>query len=171
MGLLILISGLFFYSFFVLICVENTALSLVAFVVNLLFGVLLLFFAGVEFLSFAFLLVYLGAISVLFIFALLFLKLDAKKVPLVFSFDSFTLLFLIFCKCIFFSFAINSNLEMFLMSNSDFTPLSLLNCLKYRWNDLTILVGLFSFFNGYIVLIGLILLVTMIGSIALCILN
>jgi NADH-ubiquinone oxidoreductase chain 6 len=102
MSFLILISGLFFYSFFVLICVENTALALVAFVLNLLFGVLILFFAGVEFLSFAFLLVYLGAISVLFIFALLFLKLDAKKVPHVFSFDSFSLIFLVFLMDIFF---------------------------------------------------------------------
>lgn len=63
-----------------ILSVDNTIYALLLFVFVIITGVIALFTVQVEYLSYIFLLVYLGAISVLFVFAIALLGLGSNKV-------------------------------------------------------------------------------------------
>ena len=165
---LFIISNISIFSLFSIFFYQNTAICILFFLLTIIISTLLLFLNGIEFLGFIFLLIYVGAISILFIFALIFLRLDNKLLGIRSNAIENNLIFLIlFLKTVFIFILINLNIEMSLILNS--IQLNLDSAIIYKWNDLAILAHLLFINPLYIILLSLILLVAMVGSIAMCI--
>lgn len=141
-------------------------------IVGLVFVVLgssfILFSIEVEFLSFIILLVYIGAIAVLFVFIILALQLQEdvvikKKMSISLLEDIVYMLF--FLKVCVYFYSFNS---LFCQNTYIFSH-DFLGNLKYMGNDIGIFVNLFSQKFVFLIIVGFILLFAMVGSIALCI--
>lgn len=116
---LFIISNISIFSLFSIFFYQNTAICILFFLLTIIISTLLLFLNGIEFLGFIFLLIYVGAISILFIFALIFLRLDNKLLGIRSNAIENNLIFLIlFLKTVFIFILINLNIEMSLILNS-----------------------------------------------------
>ena len=153
-------------SLFIIFFFENTSVCILFFLVIIFFSTLTLFVIGVEFLSFIFLLVYIGAISILFIFALIFLKLNFKFKPKNWSFEGFFIANLVFQKLFFLFLLLNYNLELTLLLQEN--TFNLNSHIMFKWQDLNILIYMFFSNPLYLIIIGFLLLLALVGSISLC---
>ena len=170
---LVLIWNLFFATM-VIFCRNSlySILSLVFLIVGCCFILLML---KVEFLSFILLLIYIGAITVLFLFVVMMLQLDKTEKSIT-NFDStnYLIYFLLSFKIICFIFYFSKKLALalcfisfeFVAYNKDIDnyPLFLLE----NRNDNIIFLSLFSQKFIFFIIIGFTLLFSMVGSIALC---
>lgn len=149
-----------------LLSIENTIYGLLLFVFIIIAGVIALFSVQIEYLSYIFLLVYLGAISVLFVFAIALLGLGSSGVLLLRQSNAETsiniwigwkaILSVAFCAL-----TLQDCFESSTVVNNMF-------CIEYKWDDLQALAILFCVNNFQLILIGLVLLLSMVGSIGLC---
>jgi NADH:ubiquinone oxidoreductase subunit 6 (subunit J) len=134
-----------------------------------------LFYLGLEFLPCLFLLVYLGAILVLFIFISMLLDLTSKSIltrHLVESIPFYSFIGLVgFFKIIYFFYFLISQ-EAFFINFILLDYVSDRFSLLYHvsgYNDSFIFLSLFNSHFCYLILVGFILLFAMLGSIALCV--
>jgi len=148
---------------------SNPIFAIVSLVVTIILSSLLLFYLGIEFVALILLVVYVGAVSVLFLFVVMLLGtryaiISMNSLPSWFIAILFILFVLFFI--VFFLFSKNS-------INFLFTGSSLLNdnyLLLNDFNNLTILAyNILS--SYYVIMAALILLVAMLGSIFLNDLN
>jgi NADH:ubiquinone oxidoreductase subunit 6 (subunit J) len=167
----------YFFATMIIFC-RNSLYSIISLVFLIIGSSFILLSLKVEFLTFILLLIYIGAISVLFLFVVMMLKLDQteKQVNSDFSILSknyllYIILSLKLCSFIYFfnkklCFSLSFFSFEFLRYNKDINNSSYF--LFDNLNDNIIFLSLFSQKSSFFVIIGLTLLFSMIGSIALC---
>jgi len=121
-------------------------------------GSILLFFLGVEFLSLIFIIIYVGAIAILFLFVIMMLDIKSTKM-LVNFYDNFLFLFIYFCLFIFIlvffnlQFFFNEEVSLFLYDPS--VEIRTIGQLVYNYYNVNFLIA------------GLILLISIVGPVSL----
>jgi NADH-quinone oxidoreductase subunit J len=137
----------------------------------------MLFSLEIEFLAFILMLIYVGAISVLFLFIIMMLKLNKEEIhkDLYFVLSSKYYIYILFLsKIILFLFYFNKKLSLsldsfsyeFLKYNNDLNIFS--TKLFQIENDISIFFNVFTQKYFFFIIIGFILLFSMVGSISLC---
>ena len=157
----------------VIIC-NNSLYALICLIFVIIGSCLSLFFFKIEFLVFIILLVYLGAIIVLFLFIIMMLELNQDEKKKI-SFNSLFISLLIFLKLAFILFyfskqlalTINSFSHEYIKYNEDLDILY--HFMKIEINDINFFINLFTQKYFIFIFISIILLFSMMGSIALCI--
>lgn len=157
---------------------RNALYSILSLVLLIITGAVFLILLNLEFLAFIIILLYVGAISVLFLFVVMMLQLGKTNSKLlkvsIFSTDG--LLYSIFLvKFVFFIFYFNFKLTnlinlfscSFYTVNYNFYQYSFSNPLLIGGDAMTFL-NLFTQKYTFFLLIGIILLFSMVGSIILC---
>lgn len=116
--LFIIFSNLALFFGLVLVFFQNPMYSILSLVGCIFFSVMVLFMYGIEFMSFVYLVVYIGAIAILFLFIIMMLNISAlNSVPNDSSTISFFLYFLISFKSAHFFFLVNQNLFLFYLDD------------------------------------------------------
>lgn len=159
-----------------LVFFQNPMYSILSLVGCILFSVMILFMYGFEFMSFVYLVVYIGAIAILFLFMIMMLNVNC--INLVSSSASsridFFLYLCIFFKSLYFLFLVNKDIyrtflnENILNYDSNNLVTKLFSGLDAT-SELASFCLLYNIYILYLVLAGFILLFAMLGSISLCI--
>ncbi len=116
--LFLLFSSLAIFFGLILIFFQNPMYSILSLVCCIFFSVMILFLYGIEFMSFIYLVVYIGAIAILFLFMIMMLNIN--NVNSSFSTPNIIPFFLYLCiffKGIYFIFLINRNMFLFYISS------------------------------------------------------
>ena len=170
----------FFFATMVSFC-RNSLYSIISLVFLIVGCCFILFYLEVEFLTFILLLIYIGALSVLFLFVVMMLKLDQSEKQSNYKFTTFSKNYLLyailglklFCFIFFFNkklcFSLNFFSFEFLKYNKDLNESSFF--LFENQNDSIIFLSLFSQKFLFFIIIGFTLLFSMVGSIALCLIK
>jgi NADH:ubiquinone oxidoreductase subunit 6 (subunit J) len=170
----------YFFATMVIFC-RNSLYSIISLVFLIVGCCFILFTLEVEFLTFILLLIYIGAISVLFLFVVMMLKLNQKEKQLNSNFSIFSKNYLIYtilslklsCFIFFFNKKLCLSLSFFsfefLKHNKDINSSSYF--LFENQNDVIIFLSLFNQKFLFFIIIGFILLFSMQGSIALCLIK
>ena len=170
----------YFFATMVIFC-RNSLYSIISLVFLIIGCCFILFSLEVEFLTFILLLIYIGALSVLFLFVVMMLKLDQTENESKFKFTIFSknylfyvILVLKLCSFIFFfnkklCFSLSFFSFEFLKYNKDINESSYF--LFENQNDNIIFLSLFSQKFLFFIIIGFTLLFSMVGSIALCLIK
>jgi NADH:ubiquinone oxidoreductase subunit 6 (subunit J) len=109
--LFLIFSNLAIFFGLVLIFFQNPLYSILSFVCTVLFSVLILFMYGFEFMSFIYLVVYIGAIAILFLFIIMMLNLNSVNISPTYSATvSFFFNLCVFFKTLSLVFLVNKNL-------------------------------------------------------------
>ncbi len=178
MGINMILIFNYFFATMIIFC-RNSLYSIINLVFLIVFSCLLIFKLKVEFLAFILLLIYIGAISTIFLFVVMMLDLDKiEKVSLSFNYSNYHFMyFILILKFLFFFFFFNKKICV-LLSIFSFEYIKYNNdisCFSYflfnERNDNLIFINLFSQKFLFFIIIGIILLFSMIGSIALCLIN
>lgn len=157
---------------------RNALYSILSLVFLIVTGSCLLLLLEVEFLSFVILLLYVGAVAVLFLFVVLMLqlsKINSKMIKMsFFSSDGILyalFLFKLFFFIFYFNFKLSTFIHLFSYSFNHFNYDS-----YYSFSDPLMLCGdsiiflnLFTQKYFFFILVGVILLFSMVGSIVLCV--
>jgi NADH-ubiquinone oxidoreductase chain 6 len=102
----------------VLVFFQNPMYSILSLVGCILFSVMILFMYGIEFMSFIYLVVYIGAIAILFLFMIMMLNINSiNSLPNKSGTISFFLYICIFLKSLNFMFLINKNIFLFYLDS------------------------------------------------------
>lgn len=102
----------------VLVFFQNPMYSILSLVGCILFSVMILFMYGIEFMSFIYLVVYIGAIAILFLFMIMMLNINSiNSLPNKSSTISLFLYICIFLKSLNFMFLINNNIFLFYLDS------------------------------------------------------
>lgn len=169
-----------FFATMVIFC-RNSLYSIISLVFLIIGCCFILFILEVEFLTFILLLIYIGAISILFLFVVMMLKLNIIEKSLNSNFSLFSKNYLIYilsslklCCFIFFfnkklCFSLSFISFEFLKHNKDINDSSYF--LFGNQNDNIIFLSLFSQKFLFFIIIGFTLLFSMVGSIALCLIK
>ena len=195
-NLILLSSGVdIFFHFFPLFCAilviysQNPLWSILSFIGTIIGSTWVLFFLQVEFLTFIFLLVYIGAIAILFLFLVMMLELAHGKLGqkrFYFLDWKNIFYFLIFIKLYSFLFYLSYNLwlptqevsyefkvlqELWRHSTlvDGITKLSFYTPFNLLGGDSVIFLSLFTQKYYFFLIVGFILLFAMVGAISLCI--
>jgi NADH:ubiquinone oxidoreductase subunit 6 (subunit J) len=172
----IIIGNLFFAT--MVIFSSNSLYSILSLIILIIGSIFILFSLKVEFLSFILLLIYVGALVVLFLFIVMMLDIAKEESIKVTSFNlSMNSIFylLLAIKLLYYSFFFNKNLVFGIsMISFEFTKYSeatmnFTSSSFYTGSDTIIFLALFMTKNYLFVFVGLILLFSMFGSIALCV--
>jgi NADH:ubiquinone oxidoreductase subunit 6 (subunit J) len=167
----------YFFATMIIFC-RNSLYSIISLIFLILGSAFILLSLKVEFLTFILLLIYIGAISVLFLFVVMMLKLDEteKQVNSNFGIPSknYLLYIILSLKLFLFIYLFNKKLCFslsffsfeFLRYNKDINNSSYF--LFDNLNDNIIFLSLFSQKFSFFIIIGFTLLFSMVGSIALC---
>ena len=151
---------------------SNLLFAVFGLVFIVIFSCCILFLLHVEFLSFIMMLIYVGAMVILFLFVIMMLQLNLVELDTqlltVFN-SSFLIYFFLILKCLYFLIIFNKKLSIliYLLSFEFGTFNDLIS--KGLINDSLLFLNLFSQNFFFFVIIGIILLFSMFGSIALCI--
>lgn len=156
---------------------QNSLYSILSLVFTIVGSCYILFSLQVEFLTFLLLLIYIGAITVLFLFVVMMLQLhqDSHKPSSFFMFtQNFIIYFLLFVKLLafvyFFTEIFCSSLSLF--SFDYFRDIEILaSTVRSTESDTIYFISLFSSKALLFIIIGLSLLFSMTGSIAVCLSN
>ena len=159
---------------------RNSIYSVISLIVLILGSCCILFLMKIEFLTFIILLIYIGAISVIFLFLIMMLNLNKQELKnkkkfilstkyLIYNSILFKLIFFFFFFNKKFAVTINSFSFEYLKYNLDLNIFS--NYLFKINNDIFLFSNLFTQKYFSFLIVGIILLFSMIGSIALCIRN
>lgn len=154
---------------------RNSLYSIISFIFVILSSCSLLFLLKIEFLVFILLLIYIGAIAVLFLFFIMMLQLNTVEIDksVLFILSSKYLVYaIIIAKLNFYFYFFYKKLVVVLNSfsyeffvNSD----EYLKVLFSIENDILIFLNIFTQKYFFFLIVGLILLFSMVGSIALCV--
>lgn len=152
----------------------SSVLSLVFLIIT---GGFILLILEIEFLSFIIMLLYIGAVAVLFLFVILMLQLNknhSKYLKMSFLSTDGILYLLFGLKIVFLIFYLNKKLSCFISAFSyqfttfDYDSYSFVDFLLIG-GDSIIFLGLFTQKYYFLILVGIILLFAMVGSIVLCV--
>jgi len=174
MKIQILISCLVIFSAFLICCSRNIIFSIfifISFIINLVF---LLISYNIEFLSLIFLIIYIGAITVLFLFVIFIINLEENTIKLINKVNilNFVVLLLVsfFCLKVFFSIIVFLNIEinnLNLLIKFDLYYLDNINFF-FSFYDIDLLgLILYTNYGFYLIFISFILLIAIIGSVLL----
>jgi len=176
MGLNIILIWNYFFATMVILS-RNSLYSIINFILLILGSCLLLFYLEIEFLSFILMLIYIGAIVVLFLFIIMMFQLNKEEIKTryIFNISSKYLFYFILCIKVIISF-IYFNKELIIILNNFSCEFNLYNddlnifynTLFKLHNDIYIYLTIFNQYYFYFILLGIILLFSMIGSISLC---
>lgn len=162
---LIIISSL------LIITSKNSVTSVLYLISVFILTSLMLLLLGAEFLSILIIIIYIGAISILFLFVIMMLNLRIVEVynTLVSYFPIGCFLGLFFFLEFFFIVKIDLDFFSINYLNNNFLELNLINCSLILSSSNLYLIGdlLFNSFNYLLIIAGLILLLAMLGSIKL----
>jgi NADH-quinone oxidoreductase subunit J len=156
---------------------RNSLYSILSLVFIIVSSSFILFSIGVEFLAFILLLIYIGAITVLFLFVVMMLQLhkDSEGTPHLEAYSQNYLIYLILgFKLTGFSFFFNKTFSVSIACVTleyikDIRSEEIIsNLMEYKGSDTVIFLSLFSVKMFFFIIIGLILLFSMIASIAIC---
>lgn len=167
----------FFFAIMVILS-RNSLYSIISLIFVILGSCFLLFCLEVEFLTFILLLIYIGAIAILFLFVMMMLELnkeEIKKKSLVVLSTKYLLYFICIFKLLFLVMFFNKKLSIMLNSfsyeflnyNEDLNIFH--NSLFKIDNDVILFLNIFTQKYFFFSVIGIILLFAMVGAIALCI--
>ena len=156
---------------------RNSLYSIISLIFVITGSCFMLFSLEIEFLAFILMLIYIGAISILFLFIIMMLKLNKEEIHknLYFALSSkYYIYILILLKIILFLFHFNKKLSLsldnfsyeFLKYNDDLNIFS--TKLFQIENDILIFFNIFTQKYLFFLIVGFILLFSMIGSISLC---
>lgn len=157
---------------------RNALYSILSLVFLIVTGSCILLLLEVEFLSFVILLLYVGAIAVLFLFVVMMLQLSkphSKMIQMSFLSADGILYFLFLFKLLFFIFYFNLKLSTFIsLFSYSFNIFNSDNYYSFSdplmiCGDSIIFIIIFTQKYFFLIIVGLILLFSMIGSIVLCI--
>jgi len=161
-----------------LIVCQNALYSIISLVFLIVLSCCILFILNIEFLAFILLLIYIGAITVLFLFVVMMLELDKieKKSKINFS-KFYVIYFIVYFKLFFFILFFSKKLCLslsffsyeFIGYNNDLNIFS--QFLINERNDTIVFLSLFSQKFVFFLVIGFSLLFSMVGSIALCLIK
>nr|QFP99048.1 NADH dehydrogenase subunit 6 [Rhizaria sp.] len=169
----------YFFATMVIFC-RNSLYSIISLVFLIVGACFILFSLNIEFLTFILLLIYIGAISVLFLFVVMMLQINTieKQVSFNFNLSRYYLIYFIailkFCSFLFyFNKKLCLSLSLFsfeyIKHNKDIESFS--HFLLNNSNDTIIFLSLFSQKFLFFIIIGFTLLFSMVGSIALCLIK
>jgi len=166
---LVIICFLMFIFSITIILSNNPILSILSLICSAIGVSLMLFFLGFEFLPYLILMIYVGAVAILFLFITMMINLNlhfnkdlcvGKKVIYLVS----------FIKMVTFFYALIHNMRYF-----DTAPYSItwvMNFVSYKQSDILLFGNsLYYYFSIHTILISCLLLVGMVGSIAICLSN
>ena len=166
---LFIIFGFLFLLSFIIILSRNIIYSILSLILSAFFVALLLIILGFEFLAYLILMVYIGAVVILFLFTLITIKLDFTNYnenEKVINRNHGIIYSLIYFKLItyFYFMAYTSfNIEFLSYSN-----IWLINLIKYKCYDIALYGNsMYYYFSVYTILSAILLLVGMVGSIAI----
>jgi len=170
----IVIGNIFFATLIILS--SNPIYSIISLVCVIVSSSCILFFLEVEFLSFILLLIYIGAIAVLFLFVVMLLQVNnvVTKKRKDISVDVFLYAFIL-SKCLYFFYFFNKKLSMATVSIfSGYMPVTSLNItssisFSSFSRDSSIFLNLFVYKSYFFIVVGFLLLFSMVGAIVLCI--
>ena len=157
---------------------RNSLYSIISLVFLIVGSCFILFTLKVEFLTFILLLIYIGAMSVLFLFVVMMLKLDKLDKPKILNtsrvskhyFVYLIIIVKVFCFIFYFNKKLCLSLNLysleFIKYNNDMENFH--HFLFNNRNDNIIFLTLFSQKYLFFIIVGFTLLFSMIGSIALC---
>jgi NADH:ubiquinone oxidoreductase subunit 6 (subunit J) len=126
--IVLILSGFALFFGLVMIFFENPLYSIISFVLCILFSVLLLIAYGVEFMSFIYLAVYIGAIAILFLFVTMMLNVNSINILPTYSVKKSVFIY----ACIFFKtfslvFLVNKNIFLqYLYPSHNHIPIPIL---------------------------------------------
>merc|ERR1712179_451838 len=177
MGLNFLLACNFFFATMVIFC-NNVLYAIIGLVCVILGSCFILFSLKIEFLSFILLLIYIGAIIILFLFIAMMLQLNNQelkqnKLPVVSLSNILYIILTIKLMCFLYVFSkklcvsINLYSQEFTKANELLNVFS--NVALMTGNDVSIFFGLFIHKFYFFIVVGIILLFAMVGSIALCV--
>jgi NADH-quinone oxidoreductase subunit J len=149
-------------SAFLLILLKNPIHSIFSLLVSVIFSVFILFLNKVEFMAYIFLIVYIGAIAILFLFVIMMLNI---KISSQVSMNSFIgELFLLLPIILKFAYSIKNILESYNVDFDMIEELGLKSNIIYE-NDIDIFSNLlYTQYSFIFILASIVLLVSMIGA-------
>lgn len=110
----LIFSNLAIFFGLVLVFFQNPMYSILSLVGCVLFSVIILFMYGIEFMSFVYLVVYIGAIAILFLFMIMMLNINTiNSLPNKSATITLFLYICIFLKSLYFMFLANNNMFLF----------------------------------------------------------
>ena len=188
----LIFSNLSIFFGLVLVFFQNPMYSILSLIGCIFCSVIILFMYGIEFMSFVYLVVYIGAIAILFLFMIMMLNINTFNfVSVNSSIDIYLLYFCIFLKSVYSVFVINKmiffvyldhlqeivldvDLVHFLSTFSfkksfNDSLVNSLTCGLDSTSDLIAFCNLYNIYFLYFILAGMILLFAMLGAISLCI--
>lgn len=165
----------FFFATMVIFC-RNSLYSILSLIFIIVGSCFILFLLKIEFLAFLLLLIYIGGITVLFLFVVMLLQLykDNKKITVCFYFQNYLMYIILCLKFIIFIFFFNkvfcASLDLvsfeYIKYNKDNNLF--LNVIWNTGTDTLIFLNLFTTKVFLFFIIGFTLLFAMVGSIAIC---
>jgi len=158
-------------SFFVMILTINPIYSVLNLIIIIISVAIILFTLEFEFLPYIILIVYIGAVLILFLFLVMMININSfykKKEKNI----NYLYIIIIIKSLLLFQFIIYNLYNLFYLNLSTHSIFWVTNLIHYKINDILLFSNiLYSYFFVTIILIALILLLTMIGSIAICLAN
>jgi len=161
---------LIFSFILILICVliflvDNPVHAVLFLILGFFDAAIILFLCDVQFLSIIFIIIYVGAIAILFLFVVMLL--DMKRTDITSISVSFFSFIIIFIAVVFISSYISN---IFFFSSKVLNFFSLSFGLYDNFHDITIIgQSLYNYYTSYFLLAGLVLLIALIGAIGLTI--
>ena len=153
---------------------DNPIYSILSLICSIMFSIFVMFLLHVEFLSYIFIIVYVGAVALLFIFVIMMLnfKIESKKIDFNIE-DTFVFYLVIFKFCfLLYNFFKLLNFKVIYI-NKDFNSWALFQQEKDIYfnflyaNDIFIFKSLYTGFWLHFIIIGFILLLALIGGLAI----
>lgn len=170
----------YFFATAIIFC-RNSLYSIISLVFLIIGCCFILFTLGIEFLAFILLLIYIGAITILFLFVVMMLQLDkiekSNKLNSVTWSKNYLIYFIFILKLSYFFFFFNKQLCLslsffsfeFIKYNKDINDFCYF--LFNNRTDNMIFLGLFDQKFLFFIITGFSLLFSMVGSIALCLIK
>jgi len=166
---LVVICFLIFVFSITIILSNNPIISILSLICSAIGISVTLFFLGFEFLPYLILMIYVGAVAILFLFITMMINLNLH-----FSKDFCVgkkIIYLVsFIKMMTFFYTLIHNMRYF--DNAPYSITWVMNFISYKQSDILLFGNsLYYYFSIHTILIACLLLVGMVGSIALCLSN
>ena len=156
----------FFISCLMVFCVKKTLHSVFMLITSFVFGAAICVFFEAYFISFLFIIVYVGAIAVLFLFVLMLLDFKDKVSYFTYAFYNSFIISSVIINISFFLFYKKTSLYIFINSDTfSLRDFSLLNFFIYQPNVVLLGQTLYTWYFIQFILISLVLFVAMLGAI------
>lgn len=156
------------FSSFMVITSRNPIQSVLFLILVFLFSTIIFVFVGAEFIALLTLIIYVGAIAILFLFVIMLLNLRVVEIYSgYFNYLPIAGFITLFFLIILINLIINENNVILLLDTNNITYHNWISIYNYKTNLNLIGELLFNYFSIYFIIAAFILLVSMIGTIVL----